>query len=150
MEIDEMKLEEIEKQWELDSKFDETDLINETKKIPLLHSKYYKLYVRSALKVKKMKFDLIELQRVKTEYYNGSLAKEELDKRNWKPCQLKILRTDIPKYLESDKDIIELSLKISYHSENTKFLEEIIKQLNNRNFLIKNVIDYLKFTSGSI
>ena len=143
-----MTLEELEKEWASDCTLNEADIIGETKKIPLMHSKYYKLYIRSAMKVKKLKFDLLELQKLKHEYYSGSLAKEDLDKHGWKQNQLRIMKSDIPKHIESDKDIIELSMKIGFQSEMLKFLEEIIKQINGRNFLVKNIIDYLKFTNG--
>jgi hypothetical protein len=44
-----MKLEEIESLWEQDSKIDRTDLDNESLKIPMLHSKYYKIYLREKI-----------------------------------------------------------------------------------------------------
>ena len=34
--------------------------------------------------------------------------------------------------------------------EKVNYLESIIKTLNNRNFLIKNAIDWRKFTSGAV
>ncbi|MFA7407654.1 MAG: recombination mediator protein UvsY [Anaerolineaceae bacterium] len=143
-----MTLEEIEKEWEQDAKIDETNLVRASSDIPKFHSKYYKLLVRSALKVKKLKGDLTELERLKFEYYNGSLPEEDLKAKGWKPNALKILRADIPRYIDSDKDIIDLSMKISYHSEITKFLEDIIRQVNNRNFIIKSMIDFMKFSNG--
>jgi hypothetical protein len=143
-----MNIEEIEKQWEEDSKIDETSLLSESAKIPKLHSKYYKLYFRAAMKLQKLKAELLELEKLKIEYYNGTLAEEDLKERGWKPNPLKILRTDINRYVEADKDIIELSLRIAYHSEIATYLENIIKQINNRNFIIKNMIDWLKFSNG--
>lgn len=143
-----MDIEELEKMWAKDCEIDETNLIGESSKIPLLHSKYYKLYYRASLKATKLRYELRELEKAKTEYYNGSMAPEDLKERGWKPNPLKILRNDINKYIESDKDIIELSLRIEYQSSLAKFLEDIIKQINNRNFIIKNMIDLLKFQQG--
>jgi hypothetical protein len=66
----------------------------------------------------------------------------------WKPFQLKVLRGDLDKYIQSDKDIINLSLKIDFHSANANYLEDIIKTIHSRNFVIKNMIDILKFQAG--
>jgi hypothetical protein len=144
-----MDIEDINKMWTEDSEINQTNLTSETARIPVLHNKYYMLYVREALKVKKLKSDLKELEKSKIEYYNGSMDEAELRQRGWKPNPLKILRQDLDRYVESDKDIINLSLKIAYHESAAKYLEEIVRQLNNRNFLIKNMIDYMKFTSGT-
>jgi hypothetical protein len=143
-----MQLEQLEAMWAEDCKIDETNLARESTRIPELHSKYYKLYIRSATKASKYKSDLKELERIKTEYYNGSMAEEDLKHYGWKQNPLKILKSDIAKYIESDKDIINLCLKIDYQVSYTKFLEDIIRQINNRNFIIKNIIDYMKFTHG--
>lgn len=143
-----MNFEELNKMWSEDCKIDETNLVRESSRTPELHSKYYNLFYKEALRVRKLKFDLVELEKAKTEYYNGSMDELELKARGWKPNPLKILRQDIGKYIESDKDIIELSLRIAMHEENAKYVESIIRQINSRNFHIKNMIDALKFQAG--
>ena len=131
-----MDLEEINKMWSKDCKIDETNITAEARRIPEMHNKYYTLYVKAALKVKKLKADLAILQKAKTEYYSGSMDQAELQQRGWKPNPLKILRQDMDKYMDSDRDIIELSLTIDYHLSIANYLEDIIKQINNRNFLL--------------
>ena len=143
-----MQIDEIEKEWKKDSPIDETNLVGESSRIPLLHAKYYKLYHRASMKTVKMKYELKELEKAKIEYYNGTMTEEDLKERGWKPNPLKILKSDINRYIEADKDIIELSLKIEYQASISKFLEDIIKQINSRNFIIKNMVDLLKFQSG--
>jgi len=143
-----MDIDEINKLWAQDCKVDETNLSRESSRIPELHNKYYNLYYREALKIRKLKSDLTELEKVKTEYYNGSMDELELRDRGWKPFALKVLRNDLDRYIQSDKDIIELSLKISLHEERGKYLENIVRQINNRNFIIKNMIDWVKFQAG--
>lgn len=143
-----MNFEELNKMWSEDCKIDETNLVRESSRTPELHSKYYNLFYKEALRVKKLKADLTELEKAKTEYYNGTMDELELKERGWRPNPLKILRQDIPKYIESDKEVIELSLRIAMHEENAKYIESIIRQINSRNFHIKNMIDMLKFQSG--
>jgi len=134
--------------WAADSAIDETNLVGESKRIPQLHSKYSNLFYREVLRVKKLKAEYKELERLKREYYDGSMAEEDLKDNGWKPFRLKVLRQDVDKYIQSDKDIIKLSLTIDYHSANSNYLEDIIRTIHSRNFIIKNMIDMLKFQSG--
>ena len=134
--------------WAKDSVIDETNLVGESKKIPQLHSKYYNLFYREVLRVKKLKAEYKELERLKREYYDGSMAEEDLREQGWKPFRLKVLRNDVDKYIQSDKDIIKLRLTIDYHTANSNYLEDIIRTLHSRNFIIKNMIDMLKFQAG--
>jgi hypothetical protein len=106
------------------------------------------MYYKEALRVKKLRYDYKELELAKREWLDGSMAEEDLKERGWKTSQRKILRTDIDKYLQADPDIIRLSLKIDYHTANADFLEDIIKTIHSRNFIIKSMIDVLKFQHG--
>lgn len=139
---------DINEMWAKDAPIDETNLVNESKRIPTLHSKYYSMYYKEALTVKKNLADLAELKRDKMEYYSGSLDEQTMKEKGWKPFQLKVIRQDLDKYLQSDKDIIKLSLKIDYHKERANYLEDIIKTIHSRNFVIKSMIDVMKFQSG--
>ena len=50
--------------WAADCKIDESNLGGESKRIPELHNKYYSLYYKEALKVKKLKYDYKELKLI--------------------------------------------------------------------------------------
>ena len=143
-----MNTDDISKIWAADSLIDETNLVAESKKIPQLHSKYYNLYYREVLRVKKLKAEYKELEMEKRHYYDGSMDEQTLKEHGWKPFQLKVLRNDIDKYIQADKDIIKMSLTVDYHSANANYLEDIIRTIHSRNFIIKNMIDILKFQAG--
>jgi radical SAM superfamily enzyme YgiQ (UPF0313 family) len=145
-----MTLEEINEMWAKDAKINDTDLGHEALKIPNLHNKYYTIYVKEVLRVKKLKAELKELEMLKYEYYTGSMAEEDLKSKGWKPNPLKIMKSEVSRYIDSDKDIINVSLKIDYHSSIASYLEDVIRQINNRNFIIKSAIDWAKFQSGGI
>jgi len=134
--------------WAADSPIDETNLLGESKRIPSLHSKYYNLYYREVLRVKKLKAEYKELEMDKRNWYDGSMAEEDLREKGWKPFQRKVMRNDLDKHIQSDKDIIKLSLTIDFHTANANYLEDIIKTIHSRNFVVKNMIDILKFQSG--
>ena len=55
-----MNTDDISKMWAGDSPIDETNLVGESKRIPQLHSKYYNLYFREVLRVKKLKAEYKE------------------------------------------------------------------------------------------
>jgi penicillin V acylase-like amidase (Ntn superfamily) len=76
------------------------------------------------------------------------MAEEDMKTRGWRPNSLKILRADVNKYIESDQDVINLSLKIDYHLQLANYLEDIVKQINNRNFMIRAAIDWARFQAG--
>tara|TARA_R110000868_G_scaffold7196_9_gene39485 strand:- start:13028 stop:13462 length:435 start_codon:yes stop_codon:yes gene_type:complete len=139
---------EISEIWAEDSKVNENDLMNELRNIPSLHSKYYSMYYKEALRVKKLKYDLRELEIDKREWLDGSMAEETLRELGWKPFQKKIMKADMNMFIQGDKDIIKLSLRIDYHTENAMFLESIIKTIHSRNFIIKGMIDIQKFQAG--
>jgi hypothetical protein len=143
-----MKMVEIQKMWDIDSVIDKTELGNESLKIPSLHSKYFKFYSNERIVLKECDFQYKKLYKIKYEYFQGLLSVDELKQHGWEPNQLKILKTDIPMYLDADTDLTNLKRKIYLQEEKLNFLESIIKSLSNRGFQIKSAIDWVKFTQG--
>jgi hypothetical protein len=144
-----MKLEDIQVLWEKDCNIDRTELGEESLKISQLHSKYFKLYSSERLLLKKLDKDYKELYRTKFEYYNGVLSHDELKQQGWEPFSLKVLKSDLHIYLDSDKDVTNFQLKIDMQKEKIDFLENIIKSLNTRGYQIKSAIDWEKFKVGA-
>ena len=54
----------------------------------------------------------------------------------------------IQRHLESDEKLTNIDLKIRYYDTELKFLEEIIKNVSNRTFQIKNAIEWNRFQAG--
>lgn len=144
-----MTIEDIFDLWKQDSIIDRTELGDESIKIPQLHYKYFKLFSTERLKYVKAVEDLKKLKKLKHEYYNGTLSYEDLKEYGWEPHQLKLLKQDIPTYIDSDDDVIQHNLKISYMKEKLDLLEAIIRSLNNRGFQIKSAIDWERFKVGA-
>ena len=143
-----VKFEQIFEEWKKDSEIDNTDLGNESLKIPKLHHKYYMILVAEKATLRKLEAELKQLKLSKYEFYSQGHT-EETKKLGWElPARGIILKADIPMYMEADRDIVELSLKIGMQGEKVEFLESIIKSLQTRNFLIKNSIDFMRFTMG--
>lgn len=143
-----MKLEEIQSLWEEDSQIDRTELGEESLKISKLHNKYFKIFSNERLSLRKLEMDYKSLYKLKYQYYQGILSDEEYKELGWEPFQLKVLKQDIPVYIEGDADIININLRIGLQSEKVSYVESIIKSLANRGYQIKNVIEWEKFTNG--
>ena len=143
-----MDIEDIEKSWNRDSKIDDTQLDLEALKIPVLHSRYLNIYNEEAREFHRMS----ELHKVlvndKAEYYLGNMGQEDLDQRGWSPFNLKVLKQDLQRYIESDKDIIKEVIKIADQRNKLETLKSILTVINNRSFHIQNAINWRKFTNG--
>ena len=144
-----MKIEEIYNLWEKDAIIDRTELAEESLKIPQLHHKYFKIFSHERLIQRTLENDLKEMLKIKHEYYQGILSEEELKEKEWDPVRLKILRADLPLYIDSDKDIQAIKTKIQFQQEKIDFLESVIKNLQNRGFQIKSAIEWIKFQMGA-
>jgi hypothetical protein len=71
--------------------------------------------------------------------------------RGWQlPPVGKILRSDVNNYIDSDKDIVNLSLKIGMQLEKIDLLESIIKTIINRGYNLKVALDWEKFKMGAV
>ena len=127
---------------------DQTELAQESIKIPLLHHKYYKLFVDEGLTFKAYEQQYKTLYKLKYEYYMGTLDEETLSERGWEPNGLKILKADLPIYMEADPDLQQIQAKIDIQKQKISFLESVIKTISNRGFLIKNAIDWERFKVG--
>ena len=144
-----MKLDDIVALWEQDSKMDETELGQESLKIPHLHYRYFKIYTQEGLTLKSLEHEHKRLYKLKFEYYMGILDEDTLKEKQWNPNPLKILKQDLPTYIDSDTDIQTVMSKIEIQKQKLSLLESIIKTITNRGFLIKNAIDWERFKSGS-
>ena len=143
-----MKFEDIFASWEKDSTIDRTELAEESLKIPKLHHKYYSMFVAERVTLRKLESELKKLKLDKYEFYTQGPT-DETKEKGWRmPARGMILKQDIPMYMEADQDIIDLSLRIGMQQEKVEFLESIIKTFQTRGYIIKNAIDFTKFTMG--
>ena len=143
-----MDFEKLKKMAEKDSGVDGTELDIESLKLPQLHNKYLNLLQDEKLILRKLLSEKNNLFRLKWEYYTGKMSKEEMDGLGWSPFQLNVLKKDMNIYLESDKELSLIGDRIAYHEVVLEFLEEVLKELNNRHWKIRNAIEWRKFTSG--
>ena len=91
------------------------------------------------------KADHQKMYRAKWEYYGG---KADAKVYASKPFDLKVLKTDLQIYISSDSDVIELSNKMAYLETTIKFIDGVIKSIDNRGWDIKHAISWKQFEAG--
>ena len=142
-----MTLEELQQSVDKDFKLDDTELDSESVSIPLLHNKYLIHFNKFSLLLKKAEYEHKTMIKNKWEYYSG---KADPSVYIEKPFDIKVLKSDVHIYLDSDPELQRADLKVAYLNQIVKYLEQVLRGINNRSFLIKNAIEWKKFTSGAI
>ena len=51
-------------------------------------------------------------------------------------------------YMDADPDLIRIGSKIDLQKAKVEYLDSVIKGINNRNWVIRNAIEWRKFMSG--
>ena len=140
-----MTLDELKIQVAMDLKVNDERLDTESLKNQELYAKYLEIKSNFELLMYKAKGDYKRLYREKWEYYGG---KADAKVYASKPFDFKVLKTDLAMYINSDDDVIELGAKISYLETVIKFIEGIIKSIDNRGWDVSHAINWKKFEAG--
>ena len=120
-------------------------LDQEAYKNQILKPKWLDYKTRFELLLVKSKGDYQRLYRSKWEYYGG---KADVKVYVAKPFDLKVLKTDLQMYINSDEEVVKLSDKISYLETAIKFIDGVIKSIDNRGWDIRNATEWKKFEAG--
>ena len=139
-------LETLQGMWNEDSKIDPDNLHTESLNIPVLHSKYYDIYNTLMLLRKKAEQQRKNIRHERYEYFSGK-ADPEVYIDNPFPKKIRDKET-MAKYLDADTKLSGISLKIEYYEVMLRFIEEILKQITNRTYQIKNALEFMRFSSG--
>ena len=138
-----MDLERIQRMWQKDSVIDETLLDEASLKIPQLHSKYLDIYNDTRLLSIKATQELKLIKHKQGLYYSGKDVPEDAE-----PFNHKVMKSDVPTWVAVDEKVMRVEAKLEYYDVVLHTLSEILKQIQNRNYLIKNAIEWRRFTSG--
>ena len=140
-----MDLEKILEMCKKDSVIDEVLIDEAALKIPQLHQKYLTLHSEYLLLSKRKQQDLKRLQHKKTLYYSGRAKPEEYEE----PFEYKVMKSDIPSWVAVDEEVQRVELKLEYYYATIRALEDILKQVHQLSFNIKNVIEWRRFAGGA-
>ena len=141
-----MNLETINEMWLKDSKIDDVMMDNASLAIPQLHQKYLTLLTEFNLLQKKKAQDLKKLQHKKWLYYSGKAPPEDYEEQ---PFHHKVMKSDVPSWVAVDDEINAIELRLDYYNSVIRTLEEILKQVHQMSYNIKNAITWRQFVGGA-
>ena len=142
-----MNLSEIQDQVKRDLKINDLELDIESLRIPSLHIKYLQFLTENSLKLKKANGELAVLKRNKWIYYTGKASEDVYKEKGDFPLKLKT-KDEERTFIEADEDIQKKTTEVEYYETVVDYLQEIVKQIGQRNFQIKNAIEWRKFEAG--
>ena len=141
-----MNLETLQEMWKKDSEIDPDKYGEESIRIPQLHMRYMEFYNTFSLMKKDRDSEMRSLTRDKWIFYKGK-APAKIYKEM--PFDFKLTtREEINMFIEADDDVRKLQLKIDYIEQTIFFLDGVLRQINGRNYQIKNAIEWERFQSG--
>lgn len=143
-----MKIQDIIEQWQEDAVLDPLDIIGGNARIPMMHAKYSRLYVFERLQLRKMEAEYRVFKLHKQEFLINP-NQEDIDTHGWQvPERGKILKQDIDRFIDGDRDLIKKELDVGLQQEKVDFLKSILQSINARTFLYKNIIEEKRFQAG--
>lgn len=131
---------------EQDMVLDKSKLDSESLRTPQLHNKWLKLlYERKdvlfALELKKK-----NIYKRLWLYYNGKSPDSVYEEKG--SFDLRIMKADIPFFIESDKEMQEVDIKIHALKQEIEFCVKTLEELNRRTFVIGNALKAISFMNG--
>ena len=132
--------------WAKDSVIDDVMLDTSSMKIPQLHAKYITLHNEYSLLLKKAKQEQNRLVHLRTLYYSGrgepSMYEDE-------PFDHKLIRSEVPSWVAVDASVNKVEMKVALYETTLNSLSEILKQVHQMSYNIKNCIEWRRFVNGT-
>lgn len=141
-------LDQLISEWETDARIDTTNAGGEMTRIPVLHSKYNKYLSLHKIAKAKREAEYNQIRKAKWMYYNGKMTQEDLAEFGWEPFPF-TLKADLNVYMESDNNLVKIKSQITFHEECASFCANVMKELNNRTWQMKEWMAWERFERGS-
>ena len=123
------------------------DLEKASRAIPSLHGKFIGLKAIEVATSKALEIEFDNIYRDRWLFYSGKATPEQYKEEKF---DLRLLKSDIDIFLRSDKKIQDIKSKIEVQKIKIDTLDEFIKGLNNRQWNIRNTIEWLKYNQGML
>ena len=141
-----MNLEVIQEMWSKDSVIDDVMLDESSMKIPQLHAKYITLHSEYTLLLKKAKQEQNRIIHLRTLYYSGRGTPDMYEDS---PFDFKLIRSEVPSWVAVDESVNKVEMKVALYETTLNTLNEILKQIHQLSFNIKNMIAWRQFVNGN-
>lgn len=144
-----VELGELMKMWAEDAPMNVTNPHLELTRIPILHAKYLRILSYHKLLNAKQENDLVALRNLKKAYYKGELNNpEDLKKYNLEPFQTRLSGLQVDQHVAADPEVARLAMIKNQNDQIVESATSILKELNNRTFQVRAIIDWEKFAGG--
>ena len=140
-----MDLVKIQEMWEKDCVIDDVMLDTASIKIPQLHSKYITLHNDFTLLLKKAKQEQNRIIHLRTLYYSGRGTPEMYEET---PFDFKLIKSEVPSWVAVDKTVNRVEMKVALYETTLNCLSDILKQIHQMSFNIKNIQEWRRFVNG--
>ena len=136
-------------EWGRDSPMDLTDLMEETAKIPVLHSKYITILSHHKALMREQQLALDTAKKVKIEWFSGRLnSQEDLERHNLEPSFVTYARDAAVNQATIEPDVIDIAKKVIENEEIVEACVAIIKEINNRTYQLGTMTKWYGFSKG--
>ena len=141
-----MNLDEIQEMWAKDCVIDDVMLDTASMKIPQLHAKYITLHNEFSLLLKKAKQELNRTTHQRTLYYSGRGTPDMYEDS---PFDFKLIRSEVPSWVAVDESVNKVEMKVALYETTLSSLSDILKQIHQMSYNIKNMIEWRRFVGGA-
>ena len=132
--------------WAKDSVIDDVMLDSSSMRIPQLHAKYITLHNEYSLLLKKAKQEQNRIIHLRTLYYSGRGTPEMYEDS---PFDYKLIRSEVPSWVAVDESVNKVEMKVALYEVTLNTLSDVLKQIHQMSYNIKNMIEWRRFVSGT-
>lgn len=145
-----MTIDELLNEWSKDTVIDQTEPGRELAKIPGLHAKYLRILTHHKLVSEKLTREFKSRRKILYEYYRGDLNdKETLEDLGLPPFAKRLTPQALDLYIDSDQSLNDILTKKMLHDEIISICNLCLKELQQRNWTLKSMIDWERFINAA-
>ena len=143
-----MTHEELLTEWEKDAEMDKTALDEASLTVSKLHHKYLSILMNIKSKKIALNHKLEAMRKEKELYYSGQATSDVYKDA---PFDLKLkTKSGVEKHVNTDPEVVKVLERLEYMEVLQEGVQHILTQIQWRNQHIKNAIDFMRWTSGSL
>lgn len=144
-------IDHIQAEWEVDSVIDKND--PNALSVDQLHRKYWDFMIEARLALIPLQEDYQIMMAEKEQWMLNPTIELYREKKWDYPLKVnseksKILKTEVKYYLARDKDLLALKHQILIVELQIDYVQDILKKIHSRGYLIQSHIDLMKFKNG--
>lgn len=144
-----MRLQEILDEWREDCKLDALRLQEEAARVPTLHEKYGRMLAVERSRLRELR---VRAKRLRLEKYEFLVnPTHDKFKEGWTVPSRggKMYKGEAELYLDGDPDLLDLEMRAQAQDEKVEQLKSILQSVNQRTWIIKDIIEHRKFEAGA-